>query len=53
MIDYAADIGNQVAASLPIALSKAREAGRLEAGMKVLLLGTSAGVSLGAIAMVV
>jgi 3-oxoacyl-[acyl-carrier-protein] synthase-3 len=53
VIDYAADIGNQVAASLPIALFKAREAGRLEAGMKVLLLGTSAGVSLGAIAMVV
>jgi 3-oxoacyl-[acyl-carrier-protein] synthase-3 len=53
VIDYAAEIGNQVAASLPIALYKAREAGRLQAGMKVLLLGTSAGVSLGGAAMVV
>jgi len=53
VIDYAAEIGNQVAASLPIALFKARQDGRLEAGMKVLLLGTSAGVSLGGAAMIV
>jgi 3-oxoacyl-[acyl-carrier-protein] synthase III len=53
VVDLVAEIGNQVAASLPIALYKAREAGRLEAGMKVLLLGTSAGVSLGGAAMVV
>jgi len=53
VIDYAAEIGNQVAASLPIALFKAREDARLKAGMKVLLLGTSAGVSLGGAAMVV
>lgn len=53
VVDIAGEMGNQVAASLPITLFKAREAGRLEAGMKVLLLGTSAGVSLGGAAMVV
>jgi len=52
VVDLAAELGNQVAASMPIALFKAREAGRLESGMKVLLLGTSAGVSLGGAAMV-
>lgn len=52
VIDLVAEIGNQVAASWPIALYKAREAGRLEPGMKVLLLGTSAGVSLGGAALV-
>ncbi len=52
VMDFVADIGNQVAASWPIVLYKAREAGRLKPGMKVLLLGTSAGVSLGGASMV-
>jgi len=40
-------IGNQVAASIPVALNLAREAGRIQPGMRILLVGTSAGVSLG------
>jgi 3-oxoacyl-[acyl-carrier-protein] synthase III len=44
--------GNQVAASLPIALHLAAQEGRLQHGMKVLLVGTSAGVSIGAMTMV-
>ena len=47
VFNIVSDIGNQVAASIPIALFKARAEGRLHDGMKVLLLGTSAGVSLG------
>ena len=38
--------GNLVAASLPVALSSARQAGRIRPGMKILMIGTSAGVSL-------
>lgn len=53
VIDLVADLGNQVAASWPIALYKAREAGRLQPGMKVMMIGTSAGVSLGGATMVV
>jgi len=52
VIDHVAELGNQVAASLPIALFKARQHNRLERGMKVLLIGTSAGVSLGGATMV-
>ncbi|HYD88078.1 MAG TPA: 3-oxoacyl-[acyl-carrier-protein] synthase III C-terminal domain-containing protein [Vitreimonas sp.] len=52
VIDHVAELGNQVAASLPIALFKACEKRRLEPGMKVLLIGTSAGVSLGGATMV-
>jgi len=46
------DHGNQVAASIPSALHAARRDGRLEAGMRVLMLGTSAGLSLGGLALV-
>lgn len=53
VVDFVSEIGNQVAASWPIAFYKAREAGRMEPGMKVLVLGTSAGVSLGGAAMVI
>jgi 3-oxoacyl-[acyl-carrier-protein] synthase-3 len=53
VVDFVSDIGNQVAASWPIAFHKAREAGRVQPGMKVLVLGTSAGVSLGGAAMVI
>lgn len=41
--------GNCIAASLPLSLSEAIDAGRLKPGGRVLLLGTAAGVSLGAI----
>jgi len=53
VVNIAADYGNQVAASIPFAFDGARRAGRMRAGDKVLLLGTSAGVSFGGIAMVV
>jgi 3-oxoacyl-[acyl-carrier-protein] synthase-3 len=47
VFDRVRSIGNQVAASIPVALSLAREAGRIQPGMRILLVGTSAGVSLG------
>jgi 3-oxoacyl-[acyl-carrier-protein] synthase III len=50
VIDIVADYGNQVAASIPTALHLACEAGRCDAGAKILLLGTSAGVSFGGMA---
>lgn len=43
-------LGNQVAASIPIALDIARKAQPLPAGARLLLLGTSAGVSFGGLA---
>jgi 3-oxoacyl-[acyl-carrier-protein] synthase-3 len=42
-------VGNTVAAAIPIALHGAIESGRLKRGMKVLLTGTSAGFSIGAL----
>ncbi|MFT4089341.1 MAG: 3-oxoacyl-[acyl-carrier-protein] synthase III C-terminal domain-containing protein [Asticcacaulis sp.] len=47
VVDIFATYGNQIAASLPTALCVARAEGRLKAGQPVMLLGTSAGVSLG------
>jgi 3-oxoacyl-[acyl-carrier-protein] synthase-3 len=44
--------GNQIAASIPFTLDLAREAGRIPPGTRVLMLGTSAGVSFGGIALV-
>lgn len=46
VFDRVRSIGNQVAASIPVALSLARDAGRVQPGMRILLVGTSAGVSL-------
>ena len=46
------DFGNQVAASIPFAFDVARRAGRIRRGDRVLVLGTSAGVSFGGIALV-
>lgn len=43
--------GNCIAASIPIALTEAVEAGRIKRGNKVLLLGTGAGLSIGALAL--
>ena len=47
VVDVLADHGNQVAASLPTALHRAVERGRLARGDTVLLIGTGAGVSIG------
>jgi 3-oxoacyl-[acyl-carrier-protein] synthase III len=52
VINVAADYGNQIAASIPFALDLARRGGRIRAGAKVMLLGTSAGVSFGGMALV-
>jgi 3-oxoacyl-[acyl-carrier-protein] synthase-3 len=50
VVDVAASIGNQIAASIPTALSLARSRGLAPAGTRLLLVGTSAGVSFGGMA---
>jgi 3-oxoacyl-[acyl-carrier-protein] synthase-3 len=47
----ARDYGNTIAASIPLALHEAVRTGRVERGDKVMLLGTSAGFSMGALLM--
>jgi 3-oxoacyl-[acyl-carrier-protein] synthase III len=44
--------GNCIAASLPLALAEAANAGRIRRGDKVLLVGTGAGITLGALALI-
>ncbi|WP_192181314.1 3-oxoacyl-ACP synthase III family protein [Mesorhizobium amorphae] len=51
IVDISARYGNQIAASIPFALDVARRQGRVEAGAKLLFLGTSAGVSFGGMAL--
>lgn len=51
VVDIAAQVGNQIAASIPFALDHARRAGRVPVGARVLMLGTSAGVSFGGVVM--
>ncbi|KUM27109.1 3-oxoacyl-ACP synthase [Mesorhizobium loti] len=51
LVDIAASFGNQIAASIPFALDIARHDGRVVPGMKLLFLGTSAGVSFGGMAL--
>ena len=51
LTDITADHGNQIAASLPIALDRTRRDGRAEPGARVLMLGTAAGVTFGAAAL--
>ena len=46
---YASDYGNTIAASIPMGLHLARAAGRVGPGDHVLMLGTSAGFSMGAV----
>ncbi len=46
VFDRVRTIGNQVAASIPTALCMARAEGLIRPGMRLLLIGTSAGVSL-------
>lgn len=53
VVSIAADYGNQVAASIPFAFDAARRDGRINTGDRVLLLGTSAGVSFGGLALVI
>ena len=52
VVNIVRDFGNQVAASLPSALHFARMEGRLGKGRRALLLGTSAGISFGGLAVV-
>lgn len=48
---YAQEYGNTIAASIPMGLHLAMESGRAKAGQRVLMIGTSAGFSLGAVAL--
>ena len=48
VVDILAERGNQVSASMPSALHEAVSGGRLVRGQRALLLGTAAGLSLGA-----
>jgi 3-oxoacyl-[acyl-carrier-protein] synthase-3 len=52
VVDISRDVGNQIAASIPFALDHARKGGRIRPGDRLLLLGTSAGVSFGGMALV-
>ncbi len=46
------DFGNTAAASIPLAMAKAYDQGRLQRGMKVLLIGGAAGFSVGVIPLI-
>lgn len=48
-MDILAKHGNMIAASIPLALHYAIEQGRISRGDKVLLMGTSAGMSIGSV----
>ncbi|HVF59211.1 MAG TPA: 3-oxoacyl-[acyl-carrier-protein] synthase III C-terminal domain-containing protein [Thermoanaerobaculia bacterium] len=48
VVDILAERGNQVSASMPSALHEAVSGGRLQRGQRALLLGTAAGLTLGA-----
>lgn len=52
MLYIAPHYGNVIAASIPLGLDMAVREGRLERGDRVLLVGTSAGLSLGGVALV-
>lgn len=49
MINIVSEYGNMIAASIPFALSKAVLDGKIKRGNKILLIGTSAGVSIGGV----
>lgn len=51
IVEIATAYGNQIAASLPFALDVARRQGRMPQGTKVLFIGTSAGITLGGMAL--
>ena len=44
--------GNCIAASIPLAMAEAKQAGVLHHGQRVLMIGTGAGLTIGGIAMV-
>jgi 3-oxoacyl-[acyl-carrier-protein] synthase III len=46
VVNIVAEYGNCIAASLPMALAHAHQAGRLKRGMRVLMVGTGAGLSM-------
>jgi 3-oxoacyl-[acyl-carrier-protein] synthase-3 len=48
VVDIVGEYGNCIAASMPMALATAQADGRLTRGMRVLLIGTGAGMSIGA-----
>lgn len=48
VVDIVGEYGNCIAASMPMALATARADGRLTRGKRVLLIGTGAGLSIGA-----
>ncbi len=48
VVNILADYGNCIAASMPMALAHAHQAGRISRGDRVLLLGTGAGLSMAA-----
>ncbi len=48
IVDILSDYGNCAAASMPMALSVARQEGRIQVGDNILLLGTASGLSIGA-----
>jgi 3-oxoacyl-[acyl-carrier-protein] synthase-3 len=48
LVDIIEEYGNCIAASMPMALATANADGRLTRGMRVLLIGTGAGISIGA-----
>jgi 3-oxoacyl-[acyl-carrier-protein] synthase-3 len=48
-MDILSTHGNMIAASIPLALHYALEQGRIQRGQKVMLLGTSAGMSIGSV----
>jgi 3-oxoacyl-[acyl-carrier-protein] synthase-3 len=51
VVNIVSDFGNQIAASIPFALDFAVQNGQVRRNSKVLLIGTSAGVSFGGIAL--
>jgi 3-oxoacyl-[acyl-carrier-protein] synthase III len=48
VVDIIGEYGNCISASMPMALATAHADGRLQRGMRALLIGTGAGVSIGA-----
>ena len=51
VVDNLSERGNCVAASIPLALAEAAHAGRIRRGDRVVLVGTGAGLTLGALAL--
>ncbi|AZV80541.1 ketoacyl-ACP synthase III [Parasedimentitalea marina] len=51
IVDISQSYGNQIAASMPTALDFALQQGRIGSGSRVLMLGTSAGVNFGGMAL--